>query len=567
MTSRLPQNYIPTHYDLFIHYLSKPSAFEAKVTITFEKKEGGDQIYLNVYDNITITQIKQNKTELTYTVNYPQLIINRGEDSDFDFTSSPIKIKYTVNPDTEEQWGFFSCGTSYLTDFEPDGARRLFPCFDEPFVKSTFSVKIRIPSSYTGISNMPACKQVAITKLSKEITFQKTPPMCSYLLCICVGKFDFLMGYTKRGIPVTFYYDSDTEYNVELDPEYLQCAIFSIDWMEEHFKVNYELQQLQLISARGYKNAMENYGLITMLEYPADINFECERYIMHEVAHQWFGDLVSIKYWDSLWLNEGFARFLDYCIYIDFQNDDKKVDFFRKNMSIPCIQYFDKGVISLPEDNIIVSFDQLFGLLVYRKGSLVVKMFYDLIGRAQFFDVCSKWLNQYKNKAADLNEFISFVNKELNDDFSQFFDVWLRKSSFPVLMVKEIEHNEETGKFKGASIVQVNPNNVVYQFVVSVAYRNNGEIKKEKVKIMELETKMADIEYDWITVNNDFESLSYVLYSKEILRAMNKFKDEDKFKGKNLEVIFNSVMKNPVPDLIDEEMRELVKIGKCKEWK
>ena len=329
---------------------------------------------------------------------------------------------------------------------------------------------------------MPAYRQVTVSKSSKEISFLKTPPMCSYLLCICVGKFDYLSGYTKRGIPVIFYYDSDTECDAEIDPEYLQCAIFSIDWMEEHFKLNYDLPQLQLISARGFNNAMENYGLITLLEYPVEINFDCERYIMHEVAHQWFGDMVSIKYWDSLWLNEGFARFLEFSIYMDFQNDDNKNNFFRQKMAIPCLQYFKEGVISKTEDKIIVSLNDLFyNKLVYDKGSFVVKMFQDLIGSSQFYEVCSKWLNQFKNNVADINEFVSFVNKEMNDDFTQFFDSWLRNPGFPVVMVKEIDHDAETGKFKGVSLSQVNPNNIVYQFVVSVSFKCDDQIKTEKV--------------------------------------------------------------------------------------
>lgn len=107
MTERLPQNYIPTNYDLHLHCLKTPSPFEARVSITFQKKEGGDQIYLYINNNITITKIFQKKTELSYTVDYPRLIINPSADPDFDFNKSPIKIKYTVTPNTSKQFGFF----------------------------------------------------------------------------------------------------------------------------------------------------------------------------------------------------------------------------------------------------------------------------------------------------------------------------------------------------------------------------------------------------------------------------------------------------------------------------
>lgn len=167
---------------------------------------------------------------------------------------------------------------------------------------------------------------------------------------------------------------------------------------------------------------------------------------MHEVAHQWFGDLVSIKYWNSLWLNEGFARFIDYLIYIDFPNEDKKVDFFRRKMALSCLQYFENSV----EEMIVVSFDELFTFLVYNKGSFVLKMFSDKISMNQNFEVCLKWLIQFKNKATDIYEFVSFINNELGQDFRQFFDSWLRKSSFPVVMVKEIDHDEKNREIQGS---------------------------------------------------------------------------------------------------------------------
>ena len=214
---------------------------------------------------------------------------------------------------------------------------------------------------------MPAYKQVSnADNTEKTIYFLKTPPMCSYLLCICVGSFDYLSGRTKRGIPVIFYYDSGP---AELDPEYVKTAIFTIDWMEEHFNVKYDLPHLQLITVDGFNNAMENYGLITLREYPVKISYDHERVIIHEVVHQWFGNLVSIKYWDSVWLNEGFARYLDTCIYNEFPNNDRnKSDYFHSKIAINCKKYFKSGIVCPDEKDVIVDINILFSNLVYFKG-------------------------------------------------------------------------------------------------------------------------------------------------------------------------------------------------------
>lgn len=107
MTERLPQSYIPINYDLYIHYLKTLSSFEAKVSITFQKKEGGNQVYLYINNNITITKIFQKKTELTYTVDYPKLIINGSIDSDFDFTNLRLKLSTKSRQTRQQNLDFF----------------------------------------------------------------------------------------------------------------------------------------------------------------------------------------------------------------------------------------------------------------------------------------------------------------------------------------------------------------------------------------------------------------------------------------------------------------------------
>lgn len=188
-------------------------------------------------------------------------------------------------------------------------------------------------------------------------------------------------------------------------------------------------------------------------------------------------------------------------------------------------------------------------------------MFNDLIGNSQFFNLCSKWLIEFANKAANLNDFIEFVNKELGMDYTQFFDSWLRKLSFLVVMVKEIDLDNETGKFKGLSITQVNQKKVLYHFSTSVTFGINGQIKTEKVEIKNLETKLSDIKYDWVIMNADFGTLLYVLYSKEILKSIKRNKSNDEFLSdhKNIEVMLDSIKKKPVPELIDDEMKQLAK--------
>lgn len=548
MTERLSQDYIPTHYDLFLHIKENKKACKASVTITFKKNANSDSAYLNLGKNITIDSITQNNTPLKYIVEYPNLVISCQENSNIDLSTYPVTINYIVKPNLHKKTGFFNINHCYFTDFEPNLAKKLLPCFDDPIVRSTFSVKLRIPQNLTGLSNMPI-QNVLEMGNEKEITFMKTPPICCYLLCICVGLFDFISGKTKNNLPVKYY---AKEGNSQYFGELLNVAIFAIEWMESKMGVNFELPHLQLISHSCISCGMENYGLITLPNYKEHTKSKsCQLVVAHEIVHQWFGDLVSIKWWDSLWLNEGFAEFYQYLILYDMTHSEKIWVKLNDDELCDALSHFRSGVIVPPPDQI--DFEDMFDALTYDKGCTVVKMFCDLVGKENFFIVCSKWLSEYKNKSVDLSDFVSLVNSTLNKDYSSFFNCWLKFVGFPALAVKEVVVND---KFVGIEINQVTYNGCCYEFKLPIKYEINGEIKKLDI-LIDGNFKKVDVEFDWIVVNDNNQSLCFVVYSKVLFKKLVDVRKSGKLMENDIYLIGKSIRKGSIPELIDDEIVEL----------
>ena len=333
------------------------------------------------------------------------------------------------------------------TQFESHHAREAFPCIDEPEAKATFDLEVISPKGETILGNTPIASQKEQDgKLTTR--FETTPKMSTYLLAFAYGDLQVRSGKTKSGVDVNIW--ATKAHPAEALDFALEVGIGSIDFFNDYFGVPYPLPKADHIALPDFSSgAMENWGLITyrevcLLAEPETASQSSREMIAsviaHETSHQWFGNLVTMKWWDDLWLNESFANVMEYVA----------VDALYPEWNIWNAFITQEGLSALRRDSIagvqavkteVRHPDEIASIfdpsIVYAKGGRLLRMLMQYIGETDFRTGLKDYFtaHAYGNTTGD--DLWNALGKASGKDVAAFMNPWLARSGFPVVRVSQ----------------------------------------------------------------------------------------------------------------------------------
>lgn len=332
------------------------------------------------------------------------------------------------------------------TDFEATRARRCFPCWDEPDLKAAFTMTVVVPEGLTALANTPEIAREAVDPGFVRVRFAESMVMSTYLVCVVVGLLALTPPEEAHGVPVRVAARPE---RAHLAAYAIEVAVFALDWFGDYFGIAYPEQKLDQAAIPDFaQGAMENTGLITYREAlllldPATAAYDERRLvaevICHEVAHMWFGNLVTMRWWNGVWLNEAFATFMAY-LCVDAMEPSWRVFEAFQSERIYAFEA-DSLANTRPIEFPVQSPDDasgMFDVLTYQKGGAVLRMIEQWLDPLRFRAGIRRYLADHAHANTETHDLWDALEAESGQPVRRIMDAWIFQAGFPVVEVRRV---------------------------------------------------------------------------------------------------------------------------------
>ena len=421
------------NYDIFFSIpASRSEAVRGNVTIDFSLKSEQEIVIDFRQEAEHILSVTANGYKAPYTLTNEHIIIPSSATRN---GRNSIAIEFIAGDQSINR------NESFLyTLLVPDRARTLFPCFDQPNIKAHYTLSLEIPESWVAVSNT-APREEHISKGRKMIAFNTTEPLSSYLFSFVAGELD--SSTYDDGIHrfTAYYRESDPKRLAQLDTIFEQVAA-SLTWLEEYTAIPYPFAKYDLIILPGFQyGGMEHTGAtlyndtqMFLGEHPTpDEELRRIELIAHETAHMWFGDYVTMAWFDDVWTKEVFANYFAARITEPlFPDINHRLNFMKNYAGRSLSEDNTLGTTSIrqPLDN-LQNAGLVYGNIIYNKAPVMMEKLVDIMGEEAFREGIREYLRTFAYGNATWSDLIEILDRHSDADLATFSDVWVNSKGLP----------------------------------------------------------------------------------------------------------------------------------------
>ncbi|PLB39847.1 M1 family metallopeptidase [Aspergillus candidus] len=540
----LPTNVKPVHYDLTLEPNFETFKYDGTVVIDLEVAQDTTSIALNANElDIQNAVVSAQGAVVTSS---PEIAVDaESQVATIRFAetipagvAAQLKLTFTgiLN---DNMAGFYrssyklpSGETKYLasTQMEPTDARRAFPCFDEPALKAKFTVTLIADKDMTCLGNMDVASETAVGQTKKAVRFNTSPLMSTYLVAFIVGHMNYIESTAFR-VPIRVYATPDQD--IEHGRFSLDLAARTLAFYEKAFDSDFPLPKMDMVAVPDFSaGAMENWGLITyrivdvLLDEKTSGASRKERIaetVQHELAHQWFGNLVTMDFWDGLWLNEGFATWMSWYSCNSFYPEWKVwqtyvIDNLQSALSLDSLRSSHPIEVPVKRADEI---NQIFDAISYSKGSSVLRMISKYLGEETFLQGVRDYIKKHAYGNTETGDLWAALAAASGKPVEQVMDIWTKNVGFPVVSVTE-DPATSTIRVRQNRFLRtgdVRPEEDTTLFPVMLGLRTQNGVDEDTM-LRDREAAFPVPNLDFFKLNADHSALYRASYTPERLTKL-----------------------------------------------